>query len=299
MNRFKSLTPKLIIAHSLLLLGSCGSPAVKLSQNMAPVTDAASEPCWVKRPDCREERGEEVIYFVGQSSAPLAQWGRPKRESLDSAMVNAETQYARFLGVEVEASTQLEESFDERDSSVQSSQRIRSRSSQVVGGLIKVDEYFTAYQVTEEGEPLWTVYVLVKIDRDQVKRDQTKIANKDATKPNDDLQKLSPSQPVEKRWTAKVFNIDDTVTVRMNGAVISQCEFSRTCDIELDTHLRSGANQVELIFKNRIGFWTYGYEVREGDRLIYQGSCGRVWLYGCDWDISRGVVHRFKFQIDH
>jgi len=214
-------------------------------------------------------------------------------------MTDAETQYARFLGVEVQSSTKLEEALNEHSYQSQMSQRIPSRSNHLVSDLIKVDEHFAAYQETDEGQPLWTVYVLTKITQTTLKKHRDLIAKKKILKTESPPKPISSSQATEELWTAKVFNIDDMASIYVNGVVVRGCEFSRTCEVALNPHLKLGRNQIELTFSNRLGFWTYGYEVHKGDQLMYQGTCGKVWLYGCEWNISRGVMHRFKFEIDH
>ena len=44
--------------------------------------------------------------------------------------------------------------------------------------------------------------------------------------------------------------------------------------------------------------WTYGYEILKGEQVMYEGKCGQVWLYGCSWDTSAGVIHTFEFEVE-
>ena len=93
----------------LSAMPGCSSAPVKKS---APLTmnsvKAADEPCWIRTPDCRANDGQPALYFVGQSEKPLASWGRPKRESFHSAQRDAEQAYARYLAVDIKASTYIQ-----------------------------------------------------------------------------------------------------------------------------------------------------------------------------------------------
>jgi hypothetical protein len=109
--------------------------------------------------------------------------------------------------------------------------------------------------------------------------------------------KTSGVPPVDE-WTVSVFNIDDHAAIYANGKKIHQCEFSRSCTIKLNPHLKPGRNKVRLDYSNRAMFWTYGYKVLKNDEVMYTGRCGQVWVFGCSWNISLGVVHSFEFEIE-
>ena len=157
--------------------------------------------------------------------------------------------------------------------------------------LVKADDYFVTHQETSEGEPLWTVYVLIKIAKENVDKHRVAIAEEAKRRAN------APPPPDE--WTASVFNIDDSVAISVNGKIINECEFARSCTIKLSPHFKSGPNKVRLEYSNRALFWTYGYEILKNDEVMYRDRCGQVWLFGCaDWDTKRGVVHAFEFQVE-
>ena len=94
-------------------------------------------------------------------------------------------------------------------------------------------------------------------------------------------------------------NIDDFAFVKVNGLRVTRCGFSRSCSVELTRHLKAGKNEVSINFGNRFGVWTYGYEVKKNGKLMYDGRCGQVWVYGCEWDMSTGVRHTFDFTVDY
>ena len=101
-----------------LVLLACGltgcSSAPHKSAKAVSLTSvqASDEPCWVRTPDCRSSVSATALYFVGQSKAPIANWGSPGRESLQSAQRDAEHSYARFLGVEIESSSYIQSIFE-------------------------------------------------------------------------------------------------------------------------------------------------------------------------------------------
>ena len=122
-------------------------------------------PCWLRRPDCAAKPDDDALYFVGQSAKSLASWGRPKRASVHSAQSDAEQQYARYLGVEIKSSIFLQRVLDDEKYQSQFNHTLSSNVDRTVSDLVKADEYFAAYEQTSDGQPKWTVYVLIKIDR--------------------------------------------------------------------------------------------------------------------------------------
>lgn len=279
---------------------ACSSSKIRPTHHAQNITQSSeAEPCWVKRPNCRASLKEDALYFVGQSAQPLAHWGQPNRKSKHSAMADAETQYARFLGVKVQSALNLKESLAGDSYESQMTHHISSDVSQLVSDLVKVDEYFTAYQETNEGQPLWTVYVLVKVERSIIEKHRAIIEKKETAKKKPLPKKATVTHHSDQEiWTAKIFNIDDSARILVNGIVVRQCEFSQTCHVSLNPHFKAGSNKVILSFSNRFGPWTYGYEVRKNKTLMYQSKCGQVWLFGCKWDMSRGVIHKFEFNVN-
>ena len=252
---------------------------------------AADEPCWLRTPDCTADAETTALYFAGQSDQPRANWGRPTRDSFHSAQRDAEQQYARFLGVEIKSSTYLQSLFKNEHYQSQFEQTIRQDVNRKVSELVKADEYFVAYQQTGEGEPLWTVYVLIKIAKEHVNKHRIAVA--------EETKRRAEAPPPPDEWIASVFNIDDGVAIYINDTKVNQCGFSRSCEVKLSPHFKSGHNKVRLEYSNRALFWTYGYEILKNDEVMYRDRCGQVWLFGCaDWDTKRGVVHAFEFQVE-
>lgn len=252
---------------------------------------ASDEPCWVRTPDCRSGVSATALYFVGQSKAPIANWGSPGRESLQSAQRDAEHSYARFLGVEIESSSYIQSIFENQEYRLEVQEKVRDKVHQTVSDLTKADQYFVSHRQTSEGEPLWTVYVLLEIAKADVRKHQKAIA--------DEARQLALAPKPPDEWVATVFNIDDMVDVYVNQKKISQCDFSRTCEIKLSPHFKEGKNKVRFEYSNHLLFWTYGYEVSKNGEVMYEGRCGQVWVLGCGFlNTNKGVVHTFEFEVD-
>jgi hypothetical protein len=251
---------------------------------------AADEPCWIRAPNCTADAENTALYFVGQSKEPLASWGRPKRRSFHSAQSDAEQQYARYLGVDIQSSVYLQSVFKNEYYQSQFEETSKQSVKRTVSELIKADEYFVAYQQTSDGEPLWTVYVLIKIEKENVQRHRNAIAQ--------EIKRQVEKPPPPDEWIASVFNIDDSVSIYVNGTKIDQCDFSRSCDVKLSPHFKSGTNKVRLEYRNFALFWTYGYEILKNKKVMYKGRCGQVWVFGCALNIKTGVVHTFVFEVE-
>ncbi len=273
-------------------LVACSSSTV-VPTRRANIGNASSavDPCWVKTPNCKAESQDTDLYFVGQSDEPLASWGRPKRASVHAAQRDAEQQYARFLGVEIKSSIYLQSLLEDERYKDQFAHTITSNVNRTVSDLVKADQHSVAYQQTSEGEPLWTVYVLIKVAKSSVEKHRLAVAQEKMT--------VVETPPATDEWTAEIFNIDDFGSIYVNGTRVDRCGFSESCKVKLNAHLKKGKNRVRLEFGNRFGVWTYGYKVHKNGEIMYKARCGQVWVYGCSWDISTGVIHHFDFEIDN
>ncbi len=301
---------------SMTILFGCASAPVNKTHplTMGSVT-SGDEPCWVRAPDCLAKESADFSYFVGQSEAPFASWGRPDRSSFKSAQEDAEQQYARFLGVDIESSTFMQTLLTDAHYQSQFDHTVHTSVQRTVSDLVKSDTYFVAHQETSEGEPLWTVYVLLKVANTDVASHRKRIAEESkqqklverekaaaekaaqAKAERDRLEraKLESSNP---QWVAEVHNIDDSAHVYVNGQHIRECGFSQSCTVKLSPHFVAGMNTVRLEYRNHIGLWTYGYEILKGKEVMYQGRCGQVWVYGCQyWNTDKGVIHTFEFKV--
>jgi len=274
----------------VLILG-CAQPSLRpLTKPKYESPTQTKLPCWVQTPNCTATKEDAALYFTGQSSRPVPHWGHPAQESVQSALVDAEHQYARYLGVDIKSSTYLKQVFNDFFEREHLEQKVRTNVVQSVSAVKKIDQVSVAYQETRAGEPLWTVYVLIKVPEQIVKMHQTEIQA--------EIKRRKNAPPPPHQWTVEVFNIDDTAGVLVNDVEVLRCEFSSICRVKLTDHFKVGKNTVRIEFGNRFGFWTYGYEVKRDNQTMYEGRCGQVWVFGCDWDTSNGVVHSLNFEVE-
>ena len=283
-----------ILLHLCLIISlwSCGSspskPASHLHLSKQKISPA---PCWISSPQCLEDESKSALYFVGQSAQPSPGEHRPSREAFKSAQKDAEKQYASYLGVDVKSSSLIQSLINDEQSSSQFTETTQTTVKRTVSHLVKAGEYFFPEGQNEKGEILWTAFILLKIDRDAVKKHEQLIAEEKENQKN--------KSHTSDSWIVSVFNIDDSASIFVNGTKINQCGFSRSCDVRLNPHLRQGINHIRLEYTNHIGGWTYGYKVTKNDEIMYEGRCGQVWFYGCKlFNFKTGVMHQFKFQID-
>jgi hypothetical protein len=63
--------------------------------------------------------------------------------------------------------------------------------------------------------------------------------------------------------------------------------------------LSSGQNELVFELINDHGAISYGFEVRVGDAIVFQETCGLVLRVGCEDDrkFPPGVVKRFEYTL--
>lgn len=93
-------------------------------------------------------------------------------------------------------------------------------------------------------------------------------------------------------YTIRLFNVDDTVTVYINGQQAARAGyFDQTGDVPIDSFLVPGRNELRITVDNLINGWTFGYELRKNGVLINEESCGTVGVWGCkNNDVTLGRV---------
>ena len=318
-----------VIACTILAGSACGhSPKTKTVPRTPQVSHQTPEPCWVKSPDCRQD-DTQALFFVGQNEAPTPSWGKPSRAAIRSAQQDAEQQYARYLSVDIQSSLFMKRLFNDGVAESEFKHTVTSTAERTVSQVRTIDQHFVAHSETVDGQPLWTVYVLIKIEKDAVESHQAAIAVEAKEKAQEAAQRAQRERKEAERkaqrekeqqaaaqresernaaeaaqapdtWTAELSNIDDSVSIYVNNTKVHECGFSDSCTVDLSRHFIHGNNIVRLEFENLIGPWTYGYEILKNQKLMYQGRCGQVWVYGCKYfDTEVGISHRFEFQTEY
>jgi hypothetical protein len=100
-------------------------------------------------------------------------------------------------------------------------------------------------------------------------------------------------------YTIRLFNVDDTVTVYINGQQAARAGyFEDTGYLPIDAFLIPGRNEMRITVDNYIGGWTFGYEIRKNGVLVNEESCGTVGTWGCkgnDQTLGRVLDRRRYF----
>lgn len=106
------------------------------------------------------------------------------------------------------------------------------------------------------------------------------------------------SYPLGQRYYLRVFNVDDLSKVKINGREILSVNYHNEREIDITGYLMEGKNSIELTLENTAGGWTYGYELKQGNNLIWNDSCGRVGIEGCkNNDQTKGIVARHSINL--
>ena len=150
------MSKRLALTLALLILNACASaPLIQQSASQA------AQPEWTLKPPT----GPEAAYFVGLASRALS-----LEEGSEAARQNALAQIAKYLGCSIQ--TVFIENSTEAGQHV--TQRIATDSAARITGAQLIDTY---YQKTSRHEgnlalERYTVYVLVKIDRNNLEQER-------------------------------------------------------------------------------------------------------------------------------
>lgn len=100
-------------------------------------------------------------------------------------------------------------------------------------------------------------------------------------------------------YTIRLFNVDDTVTVYINGQPAARAGyFEDTGHVPIDALLVPGRNEMRITVDNYISGWTFGYEIRKNGVLVNEEWCGTVGTWGCrnnDTTLGRVLDRRRYF----
>jgi hypothetical protein len=110
----------------------------------------------------------------------------------------------------------------------------------------------------------------------------------------------APVPQVSQSVGVRLFNNDDAGRVFLNGALVRQAALGEDSGlVDVSSLLASGSNEIAFELVNDHGGITYGFEVRVGDAIVFQETCGIVFRAGCENDqkFPAGVVRRFTYQL--
>ncbi|MCP5162168.1 MAG: hypothetical protein H6999_00460 [Hahellaceae bacterium] len=158
--------------------------------------EAHDEPCWIRSPDCVQQPNQQYVYFVGQSDRAYPSVGRPDRAAFASAQKDAELQYAKFLGVSVSSAMSLEQSESQGRTSSRFGEVLQETVQQRISDLKKADQYFVSNAINTAGERLWTVYILLKVDKVDIDKHRSQMLSRIESKVPEKQPKASNVQEI-------------------------------------------------------------------------------------------------------
>jgi hypothetical protein len=98
----------------------------------------------------------------------------------------------------------------------------------------------------------------------------------------------------------RVFNSDDVGRVLLNGQVLFEMGLGQDSGaVDVTSKLAPGANEVVFELVNAHGAISYGFEVRQGEAIVFQETCGLVLRVGCEDDrrFPSGIVRRYVYTL--
>jgi len=89
--------------------------------------------------------------------------------------------------------------------------------------------------------------------------------------------------------------------VFLGGALVGEVTIGEDSGlVDVTSRLRPGPNEIVFELFNDHALITYGFEVRLGDAIVFQQTCGIVHRVGCENDTKfpPGVIRRFSHVVN-
>jgi hypothetical protein len=100
--------------------------------------------------------------------------------------------------------------------------------------------------------------------------------------------------------TVRAYNCDDIGRVFLGGTLVGEVGIGEDSGlVDVTSRLRPGPNEIVFELFNDHALITYGFEVRLGDAIVFQQTCGIVHRVGCENDskFPPGVIRRFTHVV--
>lgn len=98
--------------------------------------------------------------------------------------------------------------------------------------------------------------------------------------------------PVTQKISVRSHNIDDIALIYLNGQNVVRKEYLEDSKwVDITNRLQAGSNKLRFVLKNgNVGGWTYGFQIKVGERVIWEEACGQAGRMGCnDNDTKAGT----------
>jgi hypothetical protein len=102
---------------------------------------------------------------------------------------------------------------------------------------------------------------------------------------------------LDDKYSIRLFNCDDGCRALIGDKVILETGFGQDSGWLTDPGAQSGKLRFQVI--NQQGAITYGFQVRKGQKIVFEEICGTSRVRGCenDRDFSAGMVREFTYEL--
>jgi len=111
----------------------------------------------------------------------------------------------------------------------------------------------------------------------------------------------APAPPPPGPVTVHLFNCDDECNAYVNDQPVLSVGLAKESGrFDIGRYLRDGPNEIRFELVNRRAGIAYGFELRQGETLLFQEACGVVFHEGCDNDkpYPAGVARRYVYTLN-
>ena len=95
---------------------------------------------------------------------------------------------------------------------MQFEEKVQESFNTTVSDVLKSDQYFMSTHQTQEGQPLWVVYVLIKVSNNNIARHKVAVQKEAAVKKAEQQLELKNKKD---EWIISLFNIDEVMSVSL------------------------------------------------------------------------------------
>mgnify|MGYP001590554084 CR=1 FL=1 len=90
----------------------------------------------------------------------------------------------------------------------------------------------------------------------------------------------APSSP---RWYVRIYNVDDVATTAINGALQSTIFYGGDSGfVDITNMIHSGNNSVTLKVRNTTGGYTWGFQIKRDNTIVFDEKAGIAGSYGAN-----------------
>ena len=110
-----------------------------------------------------------------------------------------------------------------------------------------------------------------------------------------------PEDKVFHKYFVRIYNIDDEGTAYVNNVPVKKTGYRQDSGwVDITGQLQAGKNTVKFVlFNGAWGGWTYGFQLKKDDAIIWQDECGRAGSFGCkNNNMNRGIVFEKGIEVN-